>query len=79
MSGYDAGEGDILTKVSKRQGQILALYAQGKTYVQIAQILEISRHTVDQHLRKVRSRAGCETTVQAAVRYISALRNVDVG
>lgn len=79
MSGSDVGEDSILTKISKRQGEILTLYAEGKSYAQIAQILKISRHTVDQHLRRVRNVAGCDTTVQAAVRYVTALHNVDVG
>jgi DNA-binding CsgD family transcriptional regulator/tetratricopeptide (TPR) repeat protein len=48
-----------LSKLSKRERQVLDLLAQGKTDAQIAETLFISIRTVRSHLDRIRDKTGC--------------------
>ena len=48
-------------RLSNRELDVLALYAQGLTYAQIARSLGIAIGTVDTHLRRVRAKTGART------------------
>lgn len=71
MSGLDAEEGSILTKITPRQAEIVRLYGAGKSYNQIARELNISRHTVENHVRQARQRTNCATTIQLAIQILT--------
>lgn len=49
---------------SNRELEILRFLKQGKSSVQIATLLSISRHTVDTHRRKMLSKAGCKNVME---------------
>ena len=54
---------DFSTLFTRRERQIIALLAAGKNSTEIADILNISRHTVDTHRRKMLSKSHlCNTT-----------------
>jgi DNA-binding CsgD family transcriptional regulator len=63
----------ILSKITSRQSQIVVLYGQGKSYHEIAIALNISRHTVDTHLRRAKERSGCNSRVQMACKVAVAM------
>ena len=63
----------ILSKITSRQSQIVVLYGQGKSYHEIALTLNISRHTVDTHLRRAKERSGCNSRVQMACKVAVAM------
>jgi DNA-binding CsgD family transcriptional regulator len=65
-SGLGAEGDNILEKITGRQTEIVILYGQGKSYSEIARALNISRHTVDSHLRRAKERAGCNSRVKMA-------------
>lgn len=69
--GCDVGGGNILTKITPRQAEIVRLFGNGKSYLQIARELNISRHTVENHIRHARRRANCETTIQLAIKVMA--------
>lgn len=52
-------------KVSPRELQILLLLTQGKNLKEIAGDLEISRHTVDFHMRGLRKKVSTHLTTHA--------------
>lgn len=49
---------------SEREMQIVQLLAEGKTSVEIADILGISQHTVKNHRKNILKKADCKTTGQ---------------
>ncbi|MEV4442386.1 helix-turn-helix transcriptional regulator [Streptomyces sp. NPDC049577] len=53
--------------LTPREQQVLALLADGETYWAIARRLGISRHTVDTHLRRLRTKTGAANRTQLAV------------
>jgi RNA polymerase sigma factor (sigma-70 family) len=64
---------NILSKITSRQSEIVVLYGQGKSYHEIAATLNISRHTVNQHLRRAKERTGCHSRVQMACKVAVAM------
>jgi len=52
-------------RLNDREAETLTWVARGKTSVEIAGILGLSRHTVDFHLEKARARLGVATRVEA--------------
>lgn len=57
--------GEMLTR---REVEILTWIARGKSNGDIAQILDISPHTVDTYCRRVMSKLGASSRTTAAVR-----------
>ena len=56
--------------LSGRESEVLALVARGKSNATIGQILGISSHTVDAHLRRIYQKLGVFDRISAAVRGI---------
>jgi DNA-binding CsgD family transcriptional regulator len=61
---------DAPPTLSDREGEILVWVARGKSNAAIAEILGISAHTVDAHLRRIYLKLGVYDRVTAAVRGI---------
>jgi len=57
--------------LTAREREIIRLAGQGLTQFQIARRLFISPHTVNQHLRNARERAGCNSTLQLAIKTLT--------
>ncbi|QMU74111.1 helix-turn-helix transcriptional regulator [Streptacidiphilus sp. P02-A3a] len=49
--------------LSNRERQVLSLLAEGYTYQSIAQHMQISPHTVDSYLRRIRGKTGARGRV----------------
>jgi DNA-binding CsgD family transcriptional regulator len=45
-------------ELSPREGEVLRHLATGSTYLQTANLMEISRHTVDTYLRRIKAKTG---------------------
>ena len=56
----------LLSTLTPREGDVLILSRQGKTYQEIAETLNISRHTVSQHLRNIREKLGVKRISEIA-------------
>lgn len=56
--------------LSERESEVLALVARGKSNSLIGEILGISSHTVDAHLRRIYQKLGVFDRISAAVRGI---------
>ena len=56
--------------LSAREAQVLSLVAQGYTNVQIADALQLSRHTVARHIVNSRSKLGATNRAQAAALFL---------
>jgi DNA-binding CsgD family transcriptional regulator len=56
--------------LSPRETEVMAWVARGKSNSVIADILGISSHTVDAHLRRAYSKLGVYERVSATVRYL---------
>jgi DNA-binding CsgD family transcriptional regulator len=54
--------------LSGREAEVMSWVAQGKTNVETATILKLSRRTVDKHLEHIYSKLGVETRMAAAAR-----------
>jgi DNA-binding CsgD family transcriptional regulator len=63
-----------LLGLSRREAEILAWIAHGKTSAEIASILSISRRTVDKHLEHIYPKLGVETRIAAAATTWNILR-----
>lgn len=56
--------------LSERESEVLGLVARGKSNTVIGEILGISSHTVDAHLRRIYHKLGVFDRISAAVRGI---------
>ena len=56
-----------LNDLTPREEKVLDLLAEGKTYQEIADILVVSVHTVDSHLRNIYGKLGVRNRTQAAI------------
>jgi DNA-binding CsgD family transcriptional regulator len=59
----------VLASLSEKQRQVLDLLIQHKTSKEIARLLGISPHTVDQRIRFARDKLGARTRSEAAIAY----------
>jgi len=57
--------------LTKRQLECLKWVSQGKTNWEISQILNISEHTVHEHLEQARIRLGVRTTTQGVLKAVT--------
>jgi DNA-binding NarL/FixJ family response regulator len=55
-----------MDQLSPREVQVVKLYAVGKEAKEIAQLLDISLHTVKHHVQSIRSKTGCRNNVELA-------------
>ena len=60
------------TTLGKREVETLTWAARGKTSAEIAQILGLSKRTVDFHIDNARSKLGVATRIQAAIKAATA-------
>ena len=61
--------------LSRREAEVLAWVAHGKTSAEIGTILGTSRRTVEKHLERIYQKLGVETRTAAAARALSSLPN----
>jgi DNA-binding NarL/FixJ family response regulator len=57
-----------LVELSDREAETLTWAARGKTSAEIAQILGLSKRTVDFHIDNARTKLGATTRIQAAIK-----------
>ncbi|GAA2139475.1 hypothetical protein GCM10009760_21820 [Kitasatospora kazusensis] len=57
----------VAPPLSRREVQVLELLAQGATYDTIARRLQLSPHTVDTYLRRLRAKTGATSRIQLAL------------
>ena len=55
-------------ELSDREAETLTWAARGKTSAEIAQILGLSKRTVDFHIDNARTKLGATTRIQAAIK-----------
>jgi len=61
------GDAALSTKLSRRESDVLRLVTEGYTNVQIAEVLDISAHTVKSHVNNLFNKLGVNDRTQAAV------------
>lgn len=61
--------------LSRREAEVLAWVAEGKTNADVATILGASTRTIDKHLQHIFGKLGVETRTAAAARALSVLRD----
>lgn len=59
-----AGDGVL----SRREGEVLALVAQGRTNAEVAATLVLSEHTVHRHVANILAKLGCSKRAEAVAR-----------
>lgn len=67
---YSFIENNSLKIYSKREIQILDEIAQGKSFVEIAEILHISPHTVNTHKKNILKKSKCKNTAELIAKCI---------
>lgn len=58
-------------KLSDREAEVLTWAARGKTSAEIAQIMNLSKRTVDFHIDNAREKLGVSTRIQAVIKAAS--------
>ncbi|MFB7291723.1 response regulator transcription factor [Actinacidiphila glaucinigra] len=61
-TGADTGTG--LPELAPRERETLRHIAAGRTYLQTARHMGLSRHTVDAYLRRIRAKLGIHSTAE---------------
>ena len=67
----------ILGSLTQREQEVLQLLAEGKTDVEIAETLHLSKYTIGTHVRNILTKLNIENRVQAAVRWDRWMRGKD--
>ena len=57
-------------ELTPREQEVLDLLAEGMTYQEIADVLVVSVHTVDSHLRKIYGKLRVRNRTQAAIMWL---------
>lgn len=57
-------KGTVQSNLTERELEIIRLIAQGKTSQEIAEIIHLSRHTVDTHRRKILEKTECKNSLE---------------
>lgn len=60
----------LTAKLSKREGECLFYVLQGKSARQIAELLHLSKRTVETYYQNIKNKLGCETKTELLVRAI---------
>ena len=50
-------ESDLNKRLTKRQGEVMALLIQGKTYKEIGGVLSVTENTIRSHVKKIYAKA----------------------
>ena len=61
----------ILVGLKEREVEVLTWAARGKTSAEIAQILKLTKRTVDFHIDNARIKLGAATRIEAAIKAAS--------
>ncbi|MFI0939395.1 response regulator transcription factor [Streptomyces sp. NPDC021020] len=64
MKDLDTG---VLETLSDREREVLVELASGSTYAAIARRMQLSPHTVDSYLRRIRAKTGAHNRVQLVI------------
>jgi DNA-binding CsgD family transcriptional regulator len=67
----DSGSDTISPELTLREHQVLEHLVDGATYQAIARRLNLSPHTVDTYLRRIRSKTGATNRTQLALLALS--------
>jgi DNA-binding CsgD family transcriptional regulator len=65
--------------LSTREAEVLLWIARGKTSIEAAAILDLSRRTVDKRLERIHAKIGVESRVAAALVAWNTLRGIRRG
>ncbi|NBM18196.1 response regulator transcription factor [Streptomyces sp. GC420] len=69
---------DILDQLSSREIEVLGHLAEGLTYSSIARRMQLSPHTVDTYLRRIRGKAGVSNRAHLMILALQATRRDDL-
>ncbi|MEU6537030.1 helix-turn-helix transcriptional regulator [Streptomyces sp. NPDC047000] len=70
---------DVLHLLSDRELEVLGHLAQGHTYTAIARRMDLSPHTVDTYLRRIRGKAGVSNRAHLMVLALQVTWRQDLG
>ncbi|MEU6221492.1 helix-turn-helix transcriptional regulator [Streptomyces sp. NPDC047022] len=70
---------DTLKLLSDRELEVLGYLAEGHTYTSIARRMNLSPHTVDTYLRRIRGKAGVSNRAHLMVLAFQVARRHDLG
>lgn len=68
MKDLDTG---VLETLSDREREVLVELASGSTYAAIARRMQLSPHTIDSYLRRIRAKTGAHNRVQLVIYALS--------
>jgi DNA-binding NarL/FixJ family response regulator len=72
LDEYDGG--DLLSRLSPREQQILEQASRGMTNAQMAEELAVTTHAIKFHLAQIYRKLGAANRTDAAARYVKAMR-----
>ena len=58
----------IMSRLTRREKEVVALLAQGRKQTEIARVLCVSARTVEAHTRNARAKVGAASAFELAVR-----------
>lgn len=70
---------EIVKQLSDRELEVLGYLAEGHTYSSIARRMNLSPHTVDTYLRRIRGKAGVSNRAHLMVLAFQVSRHHDLG
>lgn len=70
---------EIVKQLSDRELEVLGYLAEGHTYSSIARRMNLSPHTVDTYLRRIRGKAGVSNRAHLMVLALQVSRRLDLG
>ncbi|MEW2045152.1 helix-turn-helix transcriptional regulator [Streptomyces sp. NBC_00377] len=70
---------EILKQLSDRELEVLGYLAEGHTYSSIARRMNLSPHTVDTYLRRIRGKAGVSNRAHLMVLAFQVSRHHEFG
>ncbi|MFI8193409.1 helix-turn-helix transcriptional regulator [Streptomyces sp. NPDC085946] len=69
---------EALDTLSDRERQVLSCLAEGYTYLSIARRLNLSPHTVDTYLRRIRGKTGVSNRAHLMILALKISRKADL-
>ncbi|MEU6681003.1 helix-turn-helix transcriptional regulator [Streptomyces sp. NPDC046853] len=64
--------GEAVGKISHREREVLGHVARGDTYREIARRMDVSPHTVDTYMRRIRAKTGARNRMHLLLLALSA-------